>query len=197
VVITVAMVFIGIWEFVRDAADIDALISIRDIDHRHFSPASATCVCLQTPWRRCSADGQPASINAVALLPLIQALSIAPVAAAQRGQSRSASHQAGHAPLAIRFGARRGARGGPAVFYDLECQNATTRFANRNVRTRATAPAESVAKVVGEANRLPIGSAMFDEIPSQAPRPHQSREYDFQPVSCCNALTTNTVLPTR
>jgi O-antigen/teichoic acid export membrane protein len=94
--IAVVMAFIGFWEAVPGVSAIDALISIRNVDHRHFSTVTATCslVCLAfgaaifvfaDALAAMLGDGQLASImRAMAVLPLLQALSIAPVAAAQR-----------------------------------------------------------------------------------------------------------------
>jgi PST family polysaccharide transporter len=90
------MVFVGFWEAVPGAAAIDALISIREIDRRHFSAVTLLAAlvgallgaglwALSTPLAVALGDMNFVPImRAMAVLPLIQALTIAPMAAAQR-----------------------------------------------------------------------------------------------------------------
>ena len=94
--VTIVMVFIGFWEAVPGVATISALISIRNIDHLHFSTVTTTCAlfCLvfgavvfgfAEPLARAFGDAKLAAImRAMAVLPLIHAFSIAPTAAAER-----------------------------------------------------------------------------------------------------------------
>jgi PST family polysaccharide transporter len=91
-----AMVFVGFWEAVPGAAAIDALISIRDIERHHFSAVTLMASALGAVlgvglWvlskPLAASLGDPGFVpimHAMAVLPLIQALTIAPMAAAQR-----------------------------------------------------------------------------------------------------------------
>ena len=91
-----AMVFVGFWEAVPGAAAMDALISIRQIDKHHFSTVTLTASlfgivlgvglwALSSPLALALGDPNFVSVmRAMAVLPLIQALTIAPTAAAQR-----------------------------------------------------------------------------------------------------------------
>ncbi len=91
-----AMVFVGFWEAVPGAAAMDALISIRDIERHHFSAVTLMASVLgallgiglwvlSRPLAVELGDLNFVPImHAMAVLPLIQALTIAPMAAAQR-----------------------------------------------------------------------------------------------------------------
>jgi O-antigen/teichoic acid export membrane protein len=94
--VTMVMVFVGFWEAVPGIAATSALISIQNIDHLHFSTVTTTCAlfCLgfgaivfgfAEPLAAALGDTELAPImRAMAVLPLIQAFSIAPIAAAER-----------------------------------------------------------------------------------------------------------------
>jgi len=94
--VAIVMVFVGFWEAVPGMATIDALISVRNIDHLHFSTVTTTCAlfCLAfgivvfefaEPVATVLGDVKLTSVmHAMAVLPLIQAFSIAPTAAAER-----------------------------------------------------------------------------------------------------------------
>jgi polysaccharide transporter, PST family len=98
-VVAVVMVFVGFWEAVPGTAFIDALLSIRAIEPRHFTTVTTVCilVCLgfgavifgcAGPLTKTLGDPQLAPVmRAMAVLPLIHAFSIAPTAAAE-GQLR-------------------------------------------------------------------------------------------------------------
>jgi O-antigen/teichoic acid export membrane protein len=90
------MVFILVWESVPAHAITEALISIRKIDHLHYSTVTTTCVlfciafgataaALAQPIATMFGDAELAPVMRVmAISPVIQALSISPFAAAQR-----------------------------------------------------------------------------------------------------------------
>jgi O-antigen/teichoic acid export membrane protein len=94
--ITLIMVFVGAWEAVPGVAVIDALISIREIDARHFATATTVCTLISlvfgivifvfaAPLAMALGDRQLAPLmRAMSVLPLIHAFSIAPTAAALR-----------------------------------------------------------------------------------------------------------------
>lgn len=95
-ILATVMVFAGFWEAVPGAAAIDALISIREIDRRHFSAVTLLSTlaasllgiglwALSRPLANALGDeGFTPIMRAMAILPLLQALTIAPMAAAQR-----------------------------------------------------------------------------------------------------------------
>jgi len=95
--VSIVMAFIGFWEGVPGIAMTDALISIRDIDDKHFSVVTMACVifCLlfgaaiigfAHPLATMLGDNTLVPIiQVLAILPLIQCFSVAPTAAAQRG----------------------------------------------------------------------------------------------------------------
>ncbi len=90
------MVFVAFWEGVPGHAITEALLSIRQIEERHFSTVTTTAavLCLlfgaavfefAEPLAAAFGSAELASIMRVmAVLPLINAFSIAPLAAAQR-----------------------------------------------------------------------------------------------------------------
>jgi O-antigen/teichoic acid export membrane protein len=94
--ITLIMVFVGVWEAVPGGATADALISIREIDQLHFDSATTVSVvlCLAVagavfvfapPLATALGHADLASpMRAMAVLPAVQAFSIAPLAAARR-----------------------------------------------------------------------------------------------------------------
>ncbi len=94
--VAAVMVFVGFWESVPGAAATDALISIRDIDDTHFNSVTIGSALLGLvigaalfgfagPLATAMGDAQLVPVmRAMAALPFIQALSIAPTAAAQR-----------------------------------------------------------------------------------------------------------------
>jgi O-antigen/teichoic acid export membrane protein len=95
--VAVVMVFVGFWEGVPASAAQDALISIRNIERLHFSTVTAICTLasfvlgavlfiFSQPIAAALGDVELTSVmRAMAVVPLIQALSIAPTATAQRG----------------------------------------------------------------------------------------------------------------
>ena len=90
------MVFIAFWEGVPGHAITEALLSIRQIDERHFSTVTTTAAFLSVLFGAsvfgfaeplAAAFGSPELVpimRVMAVLPLIHAFSIAPLAAAQR-----------------------------------------------------------------------------------------------------------------
>jgi O-antigen/teichoic acid export membrane protein len=90
------MVFVNFWEGVPCHAFTEALVSIRKIEHIHFNTVTTTfallCVVfgaavfeLAGPLATVFGDAELTSVMRVmAVLPLLQALSITPIAAAQR-----------------------------------------------------------------------------------------------------------------
>jgi O-antigen/teichoic acid export membrane protein len=94
--ISAVMVFVNFWEGVPCHAFTEALVSVREIEHIHFNTVTTTfaLLCagfgaalfgLAGPLAAVFGDAELASIMRVmAVLPLVQALSIAPIAAAQR-----------------------------------------------------------------------------------------------------------------
>jgi O-antigen/teichoic acid export membrane protein len=94
--ITLIMVFVGFWEAVPGSATTDALISIREIDRLHFDTVltTSTLICLAVggvvfgfakPLATALGHAQLAPLmRAMSVLPIIQAFSIAPLAAARR-----------------------------------------------------------------------------------------------------------------
>jgi O-antigen/teichoic acid export membrane protein len=94
--VTAVMVFVAFWEGVPGHAITEALLSIRQIEERHFTTVTTTAVVLcllfgaaifgfAEPLARAFGTAELASIMRVmAILPLIHAFSIAPLAAAQR-----------------------------------------------------------------------------------------------------------------
>jgi O-antigen/teichoic acid export membrane protein len=94
--ITAVMVFIAFWEGVPGHAITEALLSIRQIDERHFSTVTTTAAFLSVLFGAsvfgfaeplAAAFGSPELVpimRVMAVLPLIHAFSIAPLAAAQR-----------------------------------------------------------------------------------------------------------------
>jgi O-antigen/teichoic acid export membrane protein len=94
--VAAVMVFVGFWENVPGQAITEALLSIRQIEGRHFSTVTTTAAVLGLlfgavvfgfagPLAVAFGSANLASIMRVmAVLPLIHAFSIAPLAAAQR-----------------------------------------------------------------------------------------------------------------
>lgn len=94
--IAAVMVFITFWESVPGHAITEALLSVRDIEQKHFSTATTISVLLCVvfgvvvfafagPLAAAFGNAELAAIMRImSVLPLIHALSIAPVAAAQR-----------------------------------------------------------------------------------------------------------------
>ncbi len=94
--VAAVMVFVGFWESVPGAAATDALISIRDIDDTHFNSVTIGSALLGLmigaglfgfagPLSAAMGDTQLVPVmRTMAALPFLQALSIAPTAAAQR-----------------------------------------------------------------------------------------------------------------
>jgi O-antigen/teichoic acid export membrane protein len=94
--VTAVMVFVAFWEGVPGHAITEALLSIRQIEERHFSTVTTTSavLCLlfgaavfgfAEPLAAAFGSAELASIMRVmSVLPLIHAFSIAPLAAAQR-----------------------------------------------------------------------------------------------------------------
>lgn len=94
--VTAVMVFVAFWEGVPGHAITEALLSIRQIEERHFSTVTTTAaiLCLlfgaavfglAEPLAAAFGSPELASITRVmAVLPFIHAFSIAPLAAAQR-----------------------------------------------------------------------------------------------------------------
>jgi O-antigen/teichoic acid export membrane protein len=94
--VAAAMVFVAFWEGVPAGAMNEALLSVREIDARHFSSVTAAAIALCLPFGAILFGlGAPMAaafgarelapiMHAMAVLPLIQAFSIAPLAAAQR-----------------------------------------------------------------------------------------------------------------
>jgi O-antigen/teichoic acid export membrane protein len=94
--VTIVTALVGYSELVVGSTAADALISIRDIDDRHFSAVTTACslVCVIFGIVVCAFanllatafgdTGLATIIRAMAVLPLIQAISIAPTAFAQR-----------------------------------------------------------------------------------------------------------------
>lgn len=94
--VAAVMVFVAFWEGVPGHAMTEALLSIREIDNRHFSSvtAAAALLCLlfgvalfafAQPLAAAFGNAELAGVMRVmAVLPFIQAFSIAPLAAAQR-----------------------------------------------------------------------------------------------------------------
>lgn len=94
--VTAAMVFVNFWEGVPAIAITEALLSVRNLDQQHFRTATtasvlfclafgATIFAFAEPLATAFGNAELASIMRVmAVLPLIQCFSIAPVAAAQR-----------------------------------------------------------------------------------------------------------------
>jgi len=94
--IGMVMIFLGFWESVPGVAITDALISIRSIDNLHLSTATTTCalLCLvlgaavaglAKPLATALGHAELAALmRAMAVLPLVHAFSLAPIAAAQR-----------------------------------------------------------------------------------------------------------------
>jgi O-antigen/teichoic acid export membrane protein len=94
--VAAVMVFVAFWEGVPGHAMTDALISVRDIDALHYSTVTTTSalLCLVFGGVIAAAAGPLAIafgdprfapiMRVMALLPLIQAFTIAPTAAAQR-----------------------------------------------------------------------------------------------------------------
>jgi PST family polysaccharide transporter len=101
--ITLAMVCISVWDAVPRLAATDALISIRNIEPQHWSTTTtvgilmslifgATVFALAGPLALALGDGELAPVvRALAVLPLIQSLAIAPIAAAQRSLQMQAT----------------------------------------------------------------------------------------------------------
>ena len=94
--VAAVMVFIAFWEGVPGHALTEALLSVRDIEERHFSSITSISALLcvlfgvavfvfANPLARMLGNAELVSIMRVmSVLPLIQAFSIAPLAAAQR-----------------------------------------------------------------------------------------------------------------
>jgi O-antigen/teichoic acid export membrane protein len=94
--ITLIMVFVGFWEAVPGSATTDALISIREIDPLHFDTVTTTSllICLAVggvvfgaakPLATALGHAELAPLmRAMSALPIIQAFSVAPLAAARR-----------------------------------------------------------------------------------------------------------------
>jgi len=94
--VTIVIALVGYSELVVGSAAADALISIRNIDDRHFSAVTTACslICVMFgivvfafagPLAAAFGDARLVPImRTLAILPLIQAISIAPTAFAQR-----------------------------------------------------------------------------------------------------------------
>jgi PST family polysaccharide transporter len=94
--ITVVMVLVGFWDAAPRFAASDALISIKKIDRLHYSAVTAIFLLLSVvfggalywfaePFARLVGDATLVPVmRALAVLPVIQSLSLAPMAAAQR-----------------------------------------------------------------------------------------------------------------
>lgn len=94
--ITLIMVFVGFWEAVPGSATTDALISVREIDPLHFDTVTTASllICLAVggvvfgvakPLAMALGHAELAPLMcAMSALPVIQAFSIAPLAAARR-----------------------------------------------------------------------------------------------------------------
>jgi len=94
--VAAVMVFVGFWESVPGAAATDALISIREIDDTHFNSVTLGSALLGLvigaglfgfagPLSAAMGDQELVPVmRTMAALPFLQALSIAPTAAAQR-----------------------------------------------------------------------------------------------------------------
>jgi O-antigen/teichoic acid export membrane protein len=95
-IIAIVTVFLSFWEAVPGIANTDALISIRDIEPLHFSTTTTVCALLSLvagaavfvlakPVAAAFGEAQLTSVmHVMAVLPLVQAFSIAPTAAAER-----------------------------------------------------------------------------------------------------------------